>query len=180
MRITPIIETYFLEADIDISDWDALCDAATDFKSTYDVPMNTIQYEDTALMPRIEDTPIVKEMVDNILQTVGQATSYPLELYELWGCKKQYKQSMMFHSHWDPKVHNHANLSFAFYAKADERNGNLVFPMHIYNCFIERKFTPGRGKLVVFPSWLFHYTEHEDNPEAPDRIVISGNLKVSE
>ena len=142
--------------------------------------MNTIQYEDTALMPRIEDTPVVKEMVDKILKTIGQATNYELCLYELWGCKKQYKQSMMFHSHWNPKEHHDANLSFAFYAQADERNGDLCFPMHVYNCQIERKFTPGRGKLVVFPSWLFHYTQHEDNPEAQDRIVISGNLAVKE
>ena len=180
VKLTPIVETFFMEAEIDISDWDALCEAATNFKDKYEVDACTIQYEDTALMPRIDDTPVVREMVDKINQAVGSVVNYDLALYELWGCKKQYKQSMMFHSHYDVREHDPDNLSFAFYAQADERNGALCFPIHIYGVAMERRFVPKRGKLIVFPSWLFHYTQHEDNPDAPDRIVISGNYGVVE
>lgn len=179
VRVSPILEFFFMEAMIEVSDWDALCEAATDFKDTYEVEECSIQYEDTAMMARIDDTPVVGEMIGKINELLSQAIQYNLVLQELWGCKKQYKQSMMYHSHYQAGLDSPGDLSFAFYAQADERNGALCFPMHMYGVNLERHFVPQRGKLIVFPSWLYHYTQHEDMEEAQDRIVISGNYRVA-
>jgi len=86
--------------------------------------------------------------------------------------------------------HTHANslLSAVFYAKAEENCGDIEFrdPAFICKNMIMRglgefpsfntrfREVPEPGKMVIFPSWLPHFTH--PNESDSDRIIISFNI----
>ena len=90
--------------------------------------------------------------------------------------------------------HTHANslLSVVFYAKAEENCGDIEFrdPSFICKTMILRglgKFPSFKtrykepveaGKMIVFPSWLPHFTYPNDSDS--DRIIISFNIDIED
>lgn len=96
-------------------------------------------------------------------------------------------------SHYVPEhIHPNANLSCVFYGDATEGTGEIVFknPMYpIYGMNYEDGFGlftdsfyvgPRKGMMIIFPSFVPHYTvPHDDDKE---RIIFSCNvnLKTSE
>ena len=95
--------------------------------------------------------------------------------------------------HYVPEhIHPNANLSCVFYADATEGTGEIVFknPMYPsyamnhedgYGLFTDSFYVaPKKGMMVIFPSFVPHYTTpHDDEKE---RIIFScnANLKTSE
>jgi len=92
------------------------------------------------------------------------------------------------------KLHIHGEncLSGVFYVKCNKDSGNIVFPHpaanFIYNTpesllegFTEKnsQFSnnlPQEGKIILFPSWAYHYVE--PNMSNEDRISFAFNTKV--
>ena len=89
-------------------------------------------------------------------------------------------------------THTHPNsfLSGVFYVKVPENCGRLCFEhpcntkqhewedddfddLNIFNC-TTYNMEPEENRLILFPSWLPHYVEHNQN--ADDRISISFNM----
>lgn len=95
--------------------------------------------------------------------------------------------------HYVPEhIHPNANLSCVFYGDATEGTGEIVFknPMYPiygmnyedgYGLFTDSFFVgPRKGMMIIFPSFVPHYTvPHDDDKE---RIIFSCNvnLKTSE
>ena len=87
-------------------------------------------------------------------------------------------------------IHSNNYISAAYYVKAPEKSGNIVFhdprPARVYRHPIAKSpnklnatinsVKPEPGLLVLFPSYL----EHSVNPNLSDkkRIVISFNLSL--
>lgn len=85
-----------------------------------------------------------------------------------------------------PHQHTKAMFSCVYYVKGDHTSGRIRFmnpvvsachfigEQHIeqYNKFTsnEYSFYPEPGKLLIFPSWLYHYVEHNSGSE---RISIA-------
>lgn len=89
-------------------------------------------------------------------------------------------------------THTHPNsfVSGVFYIKVPENSGRLCFDhpcatkqhewqdddfdeLNILNC-TTYNIAPQENRLLLFPSWLPHYVEHNKNEE--DRISISFNI----
>ena len=56
--------------------------------------------------------------------------------------------------------------------------GKLRFQMVSHMQMNNHEITPQVGYLVIFPSWLNHYTTPNTSEDV--RISISGNLKIQE
>lgn len=90
------------------------------------------------------------------------------------------------------KLHNHPNcyLSAAYYVKTFENCGNIKF----FDCKEQKKirfpninkytelsaaaatFKPEEGKLLMFPSYLYHSVDNNETEE--ERVIISFNVDV--
>lgn len=96
------------------------------------------------------------------------------------------------HTHSFNLTHTHPNsfVSGVFYIKVPENSGRLCFDhpcatkqhewqdddfdeLNILNC-TTYNIAPQENRLLLFPSWLPHYVEHNKNKE--DRISISFNI----
>lgn len=91
-----------------------------------------------------------------------------------------------------PHLHPGSFFSGVFYVNCNENSGNIVFenPALTFEYFISNKeieknnnynsgrmfHTPQNNKLVIFPGYLNHYVEPNQNDE--ERISISFNLGV--
>lgn len=90
---------------------------------------------------------------------------------------------------WVPEhIHSGFTLSGVFYVKASEGCGEIVFKDPGWVAKVacnngestfpldgtRRRFTPQAGDLLLFPSFLPHYTEPNKSEE--DRIIVSFNI----
>jgi uncharacterized protein (TIGR02466 family) len=89
-------------------------------------------------------------------------------------------------------THLHANSLYSgvLYIEADEKSGNIGFKdprtskeMLEFNwsensVFLNRttEFVPKKGRLILFPSWLYHGTKRGEFNEDEDRISLSFNI----
>lgn len=93
-----------------------------------------------------------------------------------------------------PHIHGENCISGVFYVKCNKNSGNIVFPHpaanFIYNTpesllgeYTEKNsqfsnHTPQEGKIILFPSWAYHYVEPNLSDE--DRISFAFNTKVTQ
>lgn len=92
--------------------------------------------------------------------------------------------------HYVPEhIHPQSHLSCVFYGDATPDTGKIVFknPMYphyamnndqTFGLYTDSFFVqPKKGMMIIFPSWLPHYTQaHEDTKE---RIILSCNMNLS-
>jgi len=81
-------------------------------------------------------------------------------------------------------IHPHTDLSGVFYVSTPEECGNIVFYNPLTESIMSRcnreenvHYTPERGKLIIFPSWLYHSVR--PNKSDGIRRSIAFNLTVS-
>ena len=96
------------------------------------------------------------------------------------------------------KAHVHPGClwSGVYYIQAPEKCGNIEFieprTMHLMNqakfqpnkkrpkeCWTKVRFTPVPGRMLIFPSWLYHSVDTNESKEEgndANRIIISFNL----
>ena len=135
---------------------------------------NATGYEDS----RIPDDPEITKLTDKVMTVVHSNIDDRYYLSEIWAHILVENQSTMIHSHRNERDHKNLFLSWVYYPLLpDEKyGGRLRFQMvsHMHN----HEITPRVGRLVIFPSWLNHYTT--PNTSADVRISISGNCKIQD
>lgn len=105
-------------------------------------------------------------------------------------CDISYSWCNVYSKNGEIKRHRHelSMISGVFYVKADLQSGDLVFdnPLNMfrvneisvyktdYNTH-DYKFNVSTGDLILFPSWIMHYTENNFSDE---RYVISFDTRI--
>jgi uncharacterized protein (TIGR02466 family) len=140
--------------------------------------------------PRLQDDPVFADFTQFVLRAVGDrfnALNYqpsPLAITGVWANINQ-----PGYSH---RIHAHSNnfISGVYYVTAPEKAGGIVFhdPRKQHQVLLpsvtkanEMNSTMARlpaieGQAILFPSWLEHYTERNED-EIP-RISIAFNLML--
>ena len=127
---------------------------------------------------RIPDHKAVDQMKDKITSVFHSTIDDRYYLAEIWAHILEDNETTMIHSHRNPKDYEHLNLSWVYYPMLPNnmRGGNIIFQMQQHNQTKNHSVTPQEGLLIVFPSWLPHYTTR--NETGGLRVSISGNMKI--
>ena len=120
----------------------------------------------------------------------GYHSRYALKIGTMWSIINPPGSSNRAH------IHPGCNWSGVYYVQAPEGSGDIEFvdprtqnlvmqPKYIpnkkrpKNCWSKVNFTPIPGKLLIFPSWLYHAVSPNMSTEkgaAGERVIISFNL----
>jgi uncharacterized protein (TIGR02466 family) len=127
----------------------------------------------------------VQEKLDLLHTEMGLHNDYYQKITEVWANVAAPDDIVI------PHQHPEAIFSCVYYVKGDENSGNIEFvnpnnahartitPKHIahYNSFTGNTFQaePIPGKLLIFPSWLYHYVF--PNTGTTERISIAFNTQ---
>lgn len=137
---------------------------------------NATGYEDSSL-PHHPEVGNLRQHVNELIHTRIDSRYY---LGEIWAHILQPMQSTMIHSHRNVLDHRNLNLSWVYYPHQHppESGGRLRFQMVSHMMMNNHEVIPTEGHIVIFPSWLNHYTTPNTGTE--DRISISGNMRLQE
>jgi uncharacterized protein (TIGR02466 family) len=141
--------------------------------------------------------PEYADLVDNILTAgklisddLGYHKSYALSIGTMWSIINAPGSSNRAH------IHPGCTWSGVYYIQAPEGCGNIEFidprtenlmqqPRYIPNkkrpkhCWTKANITPKAGRMLIFPSWLYHAVApnlSEETDTNGQRIIISFNL----
>ncbi|MEO1733543.1 MAG: TIGR02466 family protein, partial [Pseudomonadota bacterium] len=132
----------------------------------------------------------VNTLANGIGDDLGYATDQELKITTMWSITNPPGSSNRAH------VHPGALWSGVYYVHAPENSGKIEFieprTMHLMGqpvfkakskrkteCWTKVKVTPKAGKVLFFPSWLYHSVEpnlSEEEGSAADRVIISFNI----
>ena len=103
-----------------------------------------------------------------------------LVLGEIWAHILEPMQSTMIHSHRNVKDHYNLNMSWVYYPHQhpQDAGGRLRFQMVSHMMMNNHEVVPKESDIIIFPSFLNHYTTPNVGKE--DRISISGNFRIKE
>ncbi len=137
---------------------------------------NATGYEDS----RIPDDPEITRLTDKVMSVVHSNIDDRYYLAEIWAHILVENQSTMIHSHRNERDTKNLFLSWVYYPLLPDKKygGKLRFQMVSHMQMNNHEITPQVGHLVIFPSWLNHYTTPNTSEDV--RISISGNLKIQE
>ena len=124
-------------------------------------------YEDSV----IPESEAVDKLLFEVNYTIKKNIDPFLGLDGLWAHILHPNQSTMIHSHENQSPQN--GVSWVYYVKAPDGCGNLVFDFNVHTKNFCVSFKPSVGSLILFPSWMPHYTTRNVSNET--RISISGN-----
>lgn len=130
----------------------------------------------------------VEEKVNEFHAFVGLNNRYRQKITECWANVNNPRYVSV------PHEHAESVFSCVYYVKGGEDSGNIVFvnpnssqprtilSKHIqhFNPLTSNTFyqTPSPGKLLIFPSWVYHYVHANDTDE--ERISIAFNTVFEE
>lgn len=126
----------------------------------------------------------------NVSKSNGYHKGYQLKIGTMWSIINPPGSANRAH------IHPGCNWSGVYYVQAPEKSGDIEFsdprtqnlimqPRYIPNkkrpksCWSKVHFTPVPGKLLIFPSWLYHSVEPNlatEKGSAAERIIVSFNL----
>jgi hypothetical protein len=118
---------------------------------------------------------IVKEYPDKLFNMVLDVDP---KAYAIWGHVIRPNEQTIYHSHHETNNTKYLNLSAVYYVKFPENSGDLVFNPFTHKNMWTKNIKPQDGMLVIFPSWLHHWTLKNRSNE--NRISISANLIITE
>ena len=140
---------------------------------TYSEEHNThTYYEDLVL----KDTPLMQKLKSQIASKSSEILQREYEVSAMWGLVLKRGESVQPHSH---KSNHHLNpheyYSVAYYPTASFRDAELIFNIPFANSQeTVRSVQPESGMMVLFPSYLMHYTSRQTGNT---RIVVSANVE---
>ena len=131
-----------------------------------DNPVNS-QYEDT----RCPETPLVQEIIKELVEAFKGATGHDLILLECWSHIHEKNMSTRLHDHYPTDV------SAVYYVKVPKGAGSLVFhpqsnKYHVGSIPVE----PEEKTFIFFPGHLDHSVSRNHSNET--RISLSFNFKI--
>jgi uncharacterized protein (TIGR02466 family) len=132
----------------------------------------------------------IGSMGDYISTSLGYHQGYRLEIGTMWSIVNPPGSSNRAH------IHPGCDWSGVYYVQAPARSGDIEFidprtqhlvrqPRYIANrkrpkaCWTKVRYTPVPGKMLIFPSWLYHGVEPNlasEKGNAAERVIISFNL----
>ena len=138
------------------------------------------------------DTPVIKPLIKEIEKNANEFAKWfinpnPQKIINTWFNINKYKDTNIAHTH------TMSEISGVVYVKTPKDCGQIVFhhPMkdllgfydthmniasrNSYNSHLW-KFTPTENTMYLFPSWLVHYVEANDNKKE-ERISFSFNTR---
>ena len=121
------------------------------------------RYEDTEF-PNTENT---KDLILKIDSEIYEMDCN-LERKSIWSHIIEPQQSTIPHDH-----EGDDGLSFVYYVTYPKQSGNIVFDFYMANKRMHYGIKPMVGMLIIFPTWIPHYTTRNISDEK--RISISGN-----
>lgn len=138
----------------------------------------------------VELQPFIEELKNNIMSYINQCgfkTDLKYKLDNIWININGYKD------HNKPHIHPGCLFSGVYYLKTPDNCGNIVFnhpadslpydwKKDLLREFITNNcndwFLPvQKGKMFIFPSWLYHYVMPNLN-EKEDRISLAFNINL--
>lgn len=135
-------------------------------------------------------TNAIHQAAEMVSQSNGYHSDYELRIGTMWSIINPPGSSNQAH------IHPGCQWSGVYYVQAPENSGNINFtdprtanlmfqPKYLprkkrpKHCWSKVHFTPTAGKLIIFPSWLYHAVNPnlstEESPMS-DRVIISFNL----
>lgn len=132
----------------------------------------------------------IKNATQRISDDLGYSKKHEITIGTMWSIINPPGSSNRAH------VHPGCIWSGVYYIQAPEGSGNIEFieprTVHLMNqptyvpnqrrpkdCWTKVNFTPTPGKMIIFPSWLYHAVNPNMSTEegdAANRIIISFNL----
>ena len=142
--------------------------------------------DDQASATGYEDSPInendneIRKLRQTVRKIMSQHIDQRLEEGEIWAHVLKSGETTMIHSHRNKSDWGFLGVSWVYYVyNPTDKNsgGKIVFQTQIGGTkTINQDFDPKAGDLIIFPSWLPHFTTRNVSPET--RISISGNYRV--
>ena len=128
-----------------------------------------------------ESNECVMQLRTAIKEVMHKEIDTRLQEGEIWAHVLRQGDTTMIHTHRNKKDWAHLNISWVYYAANNpntEFSGRIVFQTQIGGVKnIAVDFQPKVGDLIIFPSWLQHFTTHNMSPDL--RVSISGNYKIT-
>lgn len=116
---------------------------------------------------------LMEEVEASVHSLIGNNISKEMyELVNVWAAKYHKDDYTTEHTH----LSNGSVVSFVYFMLADENSSPLVFKDKFLNIDLHQ-IKPKTGRMVIFPSHLFHYVPVIKH--GGDRYIISGNLKFN-
>ena len=144
-------------------------------------------HKDIAYKPLVD---LINQSGQRISKTLGYHSNKHLAIGTMWSIINAYGSVNKAH------IHPHCHWSGVYYVNTPDNAGDIEFTdprtAHIINqpSFTPNKkrskenwtkvcFTPKAGKLIIFPSWLYHSVNpnlSEEKGTGGERVIISFNL----
>lgn len=143
--------------------------------------------EDSSLPETEEAAKLLNLILERVVEIIDE--HYPQKKYninfapEMFGKKMVWShviypnESTGYHSHHAPEDYNFLNLSCVYYVKTPPNCGRIKFVPKTHNNKTW-SIDPEEGLLIIFPSWIPHYTLR--NLSNDMRISISANFNIDQ
>jgi hypothetical protein len=135
-------------------------------------------YEDS---PLDGDNPHIKLLRDTVKGVIHKHIDARLDEGEIWAHVLKTGETTMIHSHRNKRDWALLGVSWVYYASnppTENLGGKIVFQTQVGGTkTINKDFSPKVGDLIIFPSWLPHFTTRNASPKT--RVSISGNYRVT-
>ena len=107
-------------------------------------------------------------------------TNFDVDIAECWITNTAPKEHTVVHSH------GYYDISGSYYFKTNSNDGSIYFLnpniASMTSLFLKQydhvEYPPTMGKIILFPSWLYHGVRSNDTDS--DRISVSFNIKLKE
>jgi len=127
------------------------------------------------------DNEHVKKLRKSVGEVIKKEIDHRLVEGDMWAHVLRQGDTTMIHTHRNKKDWALLDISWVYYATNNPNThlgGRIVFQTQVGGVkTVHKDWQPKPGDLIIFPSWLPHFTTHNMSPDI--RVSISGNYNIS-